>query len=146
MSIAIFLSSFLLTSTAIDQGRAGGVCGGLEQQVASYRLSERDLATFRRVAVHRRSAGLDVLPGFPFCDGVSQAVAEIARDKRSSSLLGAGGMSAKAYVVAGWALIIASNPEVFVTPASSGPGTSSAANRRFAEQHRQEIRSLLFAN
>lgn len=145
MSIAILLSSFLLTST-VAQERPGNVCAGLEQQVASYRLGDRDLAAFQQVAIYRRGAGLDVLPGFPFCDGLGQAVAEVARDKRSSSLLKERGMSAQSYVIAGWAFIMASNPEVFVTPAGSQAGTSFAANRRFAEQHRQKIRSLLFAN
>lgn len=144
MSIAVFLSAFLVTAAVAGPNQSAGACAALERQIANYRLSARDLSNFQRVAVYRRNARLDVLPGFPFCDGAKEAVAEVAQDKRTSALLKAGGMSAQTYVLQAWALIIASNPEIFSTGAQPTP--LAMANRRFAEVHRRRIKDLLSAN
>jgi hypothetical protein len=138
--MALLLSS----ATAAPQG-SGGACKEVEQQVLREELTEGKFESFRQVAAHRRAAKVDVLPSFPFCNSLSAALSELSADDRTTALLREGKMSQGDYIVVGWSLVVASNPEVFSLHHTGARRAIARKNRAFAKRHEQEIRSLLHA-
>jgi hypothetical protein len=113
-------------------------CADLERRVAGARLDSRKWHAFRHVARYRAAAKLDPLPGFPACESVASARAELARDRRTVSILRRAGLSQTDYLLTGWAAIVARYPEDY--PGLTG--ASATWNRSFVEAHRAEIDAL----
>jgi hypothetical protein len=116
----------------------------VERRILVYRLTEAHFRVFKEVAQRRQAAGLEVLPGMMGCPSVAKAAKEVQSDRGSRSLLRKGGLSAKQFIVTGWALIVGSDPLLFNINGKQVRFDVFQENQSFLSRHKHEINELLY--
>ena len=132
------LVALLLSAAPAPGSPPRPACAELERRLAGAQLDSRKWRAFRDVARYRATAKLDPLPGFPVCQSVARARAELRDDPRTARLLRRAGLSQTDYLLTGWAAIVARYPEDYPGLMSA----SSARNRNFVKAYRTEIDAL----
>jgi hypothetical protein len=110
--------------------------------VLHFAIADTGFRTFREVASYRRSARLEVLPGFPADPNLDQAVAVLARDAGTVERLARGNLTPRDYVLTGWALILAHDPEDWGLDRDRLTA-EMRRNVEFVRSHAQSIDALL---
>lgn len=136
--ILFSFAALLLSAAPAPHPPTWGDCADLEKRLAGARLDSRKWRAFREVARHRAAAKLEPLPGFPACENVSRASADLSTDRRTVMLLRRAKLSRTDYLLTGWAAVVARYPTDYPGLA----GDTAAGNRVFVDAHRDEVDAL----
>ena len=129
-------------SAAGQRGEDAPECVALREGILSHRLTLENFETFWSVATYREDENLEILPGYPKCMKIEQAVSELGEDAETGVRLLAGGMSPANYIITGWVIVTAYDPDRSGLRDASEESPSAQANIAFVKERRGIVRRM----
>jgi hypothetical protein len=110
--------------------------------VLDFLLTEDNFQIFGQIASYRQSSRLEVLPGFPQNPAIGGSIHALEEDVGTREQLARANLTARDYMLTGWAMIIAHDPEEWGLS-----GDRITANMRhnieFVQSHRVGVEAFL---
>lgn len=113
-----------------------------ENALLGFVITDRNFEAFRQVAIYRHSARLDVLPGFPEDPVLARSVETVRADAGTRVRLRRLHLTARDYVLTGWALVVAHDPEQWGL-ADERLSPAMRRNIAFVQSRRARVDALL---
>ena len=135
----------LLATSEAAAGQRGAdapECVALREGILSNRLTADKFDTFWEVATYRQDQRLEILPGFPKCMKVEDAISKLGEDAETGVRLLAGGMTPAEYLMTGWLIVTAYDPERSGLSDVADESESAQANIAFVKERHGIVRRM----